>query len=186
MQTIFHAPRTLRLSRLQPAELTRRISTHIQLNQTTTPTSSSTTSSTPTSNTPSYHQYVPTKPYEWGPNSRELIPSLPRVVSRSRPLPGVPKLVRKKPLKYTRLTSDYPLSKTQQYDLYASVIVERWPKIMKEEAAYRVEYREHFQAVHLRKRIMKAHVVPNQLLPKEEDLVEQSQPNRTCGGITHE
>lgn len=98
---------------------------------------------------------------EWGPNSRSVIPSLRRSVPRQTPFrPPIP-------VHRTRLPDDKPDDKTKQCELHAAVIVERWPKIMREEPSWRTEYHAHF--AELRHKKHPIHDIPPLLQSKKEE-----------------
>jgi hypothetical protein len=107
-------------------------------------------------------------PPAWGPRSRLLAPSLPAAPPRRGPVvSGAATVVRKLPLKYSRLEADHPNSKTEQYELHAAVIVERWPKVLREEPEWRTEYHRHFAPLRAKKQ--RHHAIPKELQVKEEE-----------------
>ena len=110
----------------------------------------------------------------WGPASGtlplEAFSATPRVHKpRTHNADGSP-VARPVPIRTLRLAHDDPNSHAVQTELFAAVVVERWPKIMQEEAEWKSEYKRHFSA--LRKRKEQAHAIPEELEYREADDVD--------------
>lgn len=76
------------------------------------------------------------------------------------------------PLRTARLPHDDPDSHSVQLDLFTAVVVERWPKIMKDEAPWKAQYKKHFEAVRARKQ--QQHAIPAELQYSEADEVDDN------------
>ena len=124
-----------------------------------TPSQPQSTSSSSSSSAP-----VSARSGEWGPKTRHLsFPSVAsEVSSSSSPSHSTPSnATPRRPIKHSRLEKDQPNSTTEQYDLISAVVVERWPKILKEEPEWRRTYENHF--AELRKAKKPEHQLPKEL-----------------------
>lgn len=105
----------------------------------------------------------------WGPASRSLplqsFSATPRV--HTPPARTAPRQL----ARMSRLPTDDPNSPTVQLDLTAAVVVERWPKILKNEAQWKLDYRQHFASLRASKNLQ--HQVPDELLYRPQDEVDE-------------
>ena len=76
------------------------------------------------------------------------------------------------PLRVARLPHDEPDSHQVQLDIFAAVVVERWPKVLRDEAPFKAQYAKHFASVRARKQ--QQHAIPAELQYSEADEVDDN------------